>query len=95
MNKLSQLMQDPIEVHWLGCKRVLRYLQGINEYGLKFTVSGRLDLVSFSNADWACDVEDRKLIGGYYIFLVRILVSWSSKKQKVVVISSTKSEYNL
>ena len=52
-----------------------------------------IGLTGYSDADWACDIDDRKSIGAYCIFLCNNLVSWSSKKQAIVAKSSTKSEY--
>ena len=52
-----------------------------------------IGLTGYSDADWACDTDDRKSIGAYCIFLDNNLISWSSKKQAIVAKSSTKSEY--
>ena len=52
-----------------------------------------IGLTGYSDADWACDIDDRKSIGAYCIFLGNNLVSWSSKKQAIVAKSSTESEY--
>jgi len=52
-----------------------------------------LDLVGFSYANCATSVDDRKSMAGQCVFLGETLVSWSSRKQKVVSRSSTESEY--
>ncbi|KAH9677218.1 retrovirus-related pol polyprotein from transposon RE2 [Citrus sinensis] len=60
------------------------------------SIEGTLEtigLTGYSDADWACDIDARKSIGAYCIFLSNNLVSWSSKKQAIVAKSSTKSEY--
>ncbi|KAH9801545.1 retrovirus-related pol polyprotein from transposon RE1 [Citrus sinensis] len=75
---------------------VLRYLQATVTYGLYIQQEGTLEtigLTGYSDADWACDIDDRKSIGAYCIFLGNNLVSWSSKKQAIVAKSSTESEY--
>ncbi|KAH9686972.1 retrovirus-related pol polyprotein from transposon RE1 [Citrus sinensis] len=64
--------------------------------GLQYLILTRPDIaysVHKLNADWACDIDDRKSIGAYCIFLGNNLVSWSSKKQAIVAKSSTESEY--
>ncbi|KAH9663755.1 retrovirus-related pol polyprotein from transposon RE1 [Citrus sinensis] len=61
---------------------VLRYLQATVTYGLYIQKEGTLEtigLTGYSDADWACDIDDRKSIGAYCIFLGNNLVSWSSK----------------
>ena len=52
-----------------------------------------LDLYAYSDADFTGDVHDRKSVGGYAIFLGSGAISWSSKKQTGVALSSTESEY--
>ncbi|KAH9750213.1 retrovirus-related pol polyprotein from transposon RE1 [Citrus sinensis] len=96
IHKLSQYLSAPTLQHWLACKKVLRYLQATVTYGLYIQKEGTLEtigLTGYSDADWACDIDDRKSIGAYCIFLGNNLVSWSSKKQAIVAKSSTESEY--
>ncbi|KAL2333662.1 hypothetical protein Fmac_014875 [Flemingia macrophylla] len=93
VNKLSQFMSSPTIDHWQGIKRILRYLQGTIHYFLHIKPSTDLDLTGFSDVDWATSVNDRKSMAGQCVFLGETLVSWSSKKQKVVSRSSTESEY--
>lgn len=57
VNKLSQYMSAPSDIHWKAVKRVLRYLAGTMDHGLFFT-AGQLELVGYSDADWASSVED-------------------------------------
>ena len=93
VHKLSQCMIAPTLQHVMTCKRVLRYLKEIANYGLKFSAGGEMKITSFTDADWACDIDDRKSIGVYCIYFGNNLVSWSSKKQSVVTRSSAESEY--
>lgn len=93
VNKLSQFMQESKVIHWQGCKRILRYLQGTLNYGLYFTPGNKMEISTFTDADWGADRDDRKSTDGYCMFLAGNLVSWSSKKQKVVSTSSTEVEY--
>ena len=47
----------------------------------------------FTDSDWAGDKDDRKSIGGYMLFVNGVLVSWRSKKQAVVSLSSSEAEF--
>ncbi|XP_062103516.1 uncharacterized mitochondrial protein AtMg00810-like [Humulus lupulus] len=93
VNKLSQFLKSPIDTHWSAAKRILRYLKGTQHHGLHIIPSNNLNLIGFSDADWACYPDDRRSVGGYCVFMGDTLISWSSKKQTVVARSSTESEY--
>ncbi|XP_031263585.1 secreted RxLR effector protein 161-like [Pistacia vera] len=95
VNKLSQVLQSPSAIHWTACKRVLRYIKGTLQYGLLFKKHNHFNLEAYADtdADWASDVNDRRSTSGYAVFLGDNLVQWSSKKQKVVSLSSTEAEY--
>ncbi|KAH9658123.1 retrovirus-related pol polyprotein from transposon RE1 [Citrus sinensis] len=93
VHKLSQYVSAPTMQHLMACKRVLKYLKEIQDYGLKFVKDGDLKITSFTNADWGSDLDDRKSIGAYCVYLGNNLISRSSKKQTVVTKSSSKSEY--
>ncbi|KAH9726247.1 retrovirus-related pol polyprotein from transposon RE1 [Citrus sinensis] len=93
VNKLSQYMSDPRQSHWTACKRVLRYLKSTGNMCLKFQKSEHLDLIAYTDADWASDQDDRRSISGYCVFLGDNLVAWSSRKQGMVARSTAESEY--
>ena len=62
---LSQYMSKPSKDHWVGVKRVLRYLKGTLKYGLKFSAQEeKLELFGYSDADWAGDVDTRRSTSG-------------------------------
>ena len=91
---LSQFMSRPGPEHWAGIKRVFRYIKGTLDFGLKFVVSneGNLSLQGFADADWA-DVSTRKSTSGYVFRLGGATISWKSKHQPIVALSSTEAEY--
>ncbi len=103
---LASHMQAPTQRHMLAAERVLRYLAGTKEVGLVFgsrngeTVGdsrGRraqvqVDVCAFADADWANDKGDRRSISGWVAKLNGDPVSWSSKKQRVVALSTCEAE---
>ena len=86
-------MRNPGKDHWAGVKRVLRYIRGTVDHGLTFTYSDNFVLHGFSDADWAGCAESRKSTSGYVFFMGNSLISWASKKQSIVALSSTEAEY--
>ena len=93
VNKLSQFLHAPTIVHWVACKRILRYIKGTLTHGLSFKSTSVLSLEGFSDADWATNLDDRKSMSGLCIFLGSDIITWSSKKQNAIARSSTESEY--
>ena len=93
VNKLSQYLHAPTMAHWNACKRVLRYIKGTFSHGLTFKPAQIMTLEGYCDADWASNLDDRKSVSGICIFLGGNLITWSSRKQKVVARSSTEAEY--
>ncbi|XP_019183636.1 PREDICTED: uncharacterized protein LOC109178458 [Ipomoea nil] len=93
VNRLYQFMQTPTDEHWGLLKRVLRYVKGTQEFGLKLSASPSADIHAYSDSDWAGCPIDRKSTSGYAVFLGSNLVSWVSRKQRTVARSSTEAEY--
>jgi hypothetical protein len=86
-------MHDPREPYLTAMKRILRYLQGIPDYGLLLRRSSSSDLVIYTDADWADCPDTRRSTSGSAVFLGDNLVSWSAKRQTVVSRSSAEVEY--
>ena len=90
---LSQFMHGPQEEHWEAALRVVRYLKGTVGHGVLFQKNGHLDIHGYTDADWAGNLVDRRSTGGYFTFVGGNLVTWRSKKQKVVALSSAEAEF--
>ena len=90
---IFQFLSQPRTTHFQAVKRVFRYLKGTYNLGLHIKPFSNPQLIAYTDAGWACDLDDRKSMGGMCVFLGNNLVSWSSRKQKVVSRSSTESEY--
>ena len=77
----------------VAVKRIFRYLQGTKEFGLWYPKGNQLDLAAFSDADWARCVDTRRSTSGAAFFLGGCLVSWLSKKQSSITLSTAEAEY--
>jgi hypothetical protein len=86
-------MHDPREPHLTALKRILLYLQGTPDFGLRFHRSATTELIVYTDADWAGCPDTRRSTSSYAIFLGDNLVSWSSKRQNTVSRSSDEVEY--
>ncbi|CAL2255207.1 unnamed protein product [Prunus armeniaca] len=90
---VSQFMHSPIEDHMGVVMRILRYLKVTPGKGLMFSKYGHRDVERYTDADWASSATDRRSTFGYFTFVDGNLVTWRSKKQKVVSRSSAEAEY--
>lgn len=90
---LSQSMNQPCIEHFSATLRVLRYLAGSPNQGLFFSSSTSFELLAFCDADWASCRDSRRSISDFFISLGDSPISWKSKKQTSVSLSSAESEY--
>jgi hypothetical protein len=93
VNQVSQHMQAPTRYHWTMVERILKYLKGNPGQGVWMGKNGSSDITGYCDADWAGDRNDRKSTTGYCTFVGGNLVTWKSKKQKVVACSTAEAEY--
>jgi transposase InsO family protein len=89
----ARYMDRPTEIHFAAVKRILRYLKGTTGYGIMYKRSARLKLNGWTDSDYAGDLDDRKSTSGYVFMLGNAAVSWSSKKQPIVTLSTTEAEF--
>ncbi|KAI5323652.1 hypothetical protein L3X38_032724 [Prunus dulcis] len=90
---VSRFMSDPSNHHFAAVKRILRYIQGTKGYGIRYTQEKKAHLVGYTDSDWAGAIDDRKSTSGHVFFLGSKVISWSSKKQSTVALSTTEAEY--
>jgi hypothetical protein len=89
--QVGRFQASPKASHLLAVKRIFRYLKGTTDFGLWYPTGNQLDLHDFTYVDWAGCVDDRKSTSGATFFLGGFLVSWSSKKQSIVSLSTAKA----
>ena len=90
---VSRFQSSPKETHVTIVKIIFKYLKGTMEYGLWYPKSQDFTLKAFTDADWERSVDDRKSTSGSELFLVNCLVSWLSKKQSSISLSTAEAEY--
>ncbi|KAI7942641.1 hypothetical protein MJO28_012668 [Puccinia striiformis f. sp. tritici] len=91
VNRLSQHLRDPSEAHWQAAVRILNYL--VTTKHIKLRLGGKLELSGYSDADWAEDRDDRRSTSAYTYQIGIGAISWKSRKQATVSLSSTEAEY--
>jgi hypothetical protein len=81
------------ESHLKATKRILRYLKHTQDVGLWYPKCASFELVGYLDSDYAGDKVERKSTSGTCQLLGRSLVSWSSKKQSNIALSTVEAEY--
>ena len=89
----SRYMDQPHEIHWRAAKRILNIVQGIRTHGIFYKAKSDLDLIGFTDSDWAGDNTYQNSTSGYLFMLAEGPISWSSKKQSTRALSSIEAEY--
>lgn len=94
VNYLSQFLDKPEESHWSMVKRILKYVKGTLSLGLKYRaaeLSGVLE--AFSDADYASEPTTRRSVSGLLFKYSGGAVSWASRRQACVSLSTTEAEF--
>ena len=93
ISTLSRYNNCYTQVHWTAVKRVLKYLQGTANICLTFSKHTDPSLVGYCDASWAPNPDDPRSVTGYIFTFMGGAVSWNSKRQSTVALSSTQAEY--
>jgi hypothetical protein len=93
VNTLSQFLVKPRHVHLVATKHVMRYLKGTIDYGLNYDGDHDFTLSGYTDANWAGNVSDRKNTSRCCFSLGSAMISWQSRKQSSICLSTVEEEY--
>ena len=95
VNLIAQFSENPSIPYLEAAKRILCYLKGTQDFSLVLGRQGRgaVDIVGWTDSDWAGNVDSRRSVGGFVFDVAGGCVSWSLKKQVSVATSSVEAEY--
>ena len=90
---LGRYQSNPGLDHWKAVKKVMRYLQGTKNYMLTYRKTDNLEIMGYSDADFAGCVDTKKSTSGYIFTLAGGAISWKSSKQSLTAPSTMHSEF--
>ncbi|XP_075099256.1 secreted RxLR effector protein 161-like [Nicotiana tabacum] len=93
MGLCARFQSNPKESHLKASKIILRYLKGTHDLVLYYLTGDSFNLIGYADADYAGYLMDRKSISGMGHFLGSCLISWGTRKQNSVALSTAKAEY--
>jgi hypothetical protein len=93
MNSLSQFLVEPRHVHLVAAKHVMRYLKGTLDCCLSYDGDHDFSLSGYTDLDWVGSVSDRKSTSGCCFNLGSTMISWKSRKQSNISISTMEAKY--
>ena len=93
VSTIAKFCNQPTELHLTAAKRVLRYLKQTRDLSLTYVKDTPEAIIVYSDADWAGDVKDRRSTSGNVFLLGGAAITWSSRKQSSVALSTVEAEY--
>ena len=92
MNTVSRYMQQPHDIHWKVAKSIFQYIQGTRSYDIHYAVDSELELLGYTDSDWAGDSIDQNSTSKY-VFMFGGPILWSRKKHATIAFFSVEAEY--
>ncbi|XP_070019953.1 secreted RxLR effector protein 161-like [Nicotiana sylvestris] len=89
----ARFQSNPKESHLKAAKRILRYLKGTQDLVLYYPSDDIFNLIGYADADYVNYLVDRKSTSGMAYFLGSCLISWGTRKQNSMTLSTAKAEY--
>jgi len=95
VRELSKVMDGAAPDHIKELKRLIQFIGGTESKGLKMAISPEKEWIveAYSDSDFAGDKDERKSVTGFIILVAGVPISWKSKSQPNVTLSSTEAEY--
>jgi hypothetical protein len=95
VGSLCRFISNPGKSHWVAAQRVLRYLAGTSSFGIKYHHQAESNscITGYSDSDWAGDPDTRRSTSGFIFMLAGGPISWKSRLQTSVSLSSVEAEY--
>jgi hypothetical protein len=90
---LARFLNNHNKLHMAAAHHILCYIKYTEDIGIRYAADGPLDITGYSDSDWASDKLTRRSTSGYLFMMANGPVSWKSKQQTVVALSSSEAEY--
>ncbi|KAJ8770389.1 hypothetical protein K2173_015003 [Erythroxylum novogranatense] len=90
---VPRFMHNPTKQHFIATKRILRYIAGTLNFGIWYCKVPNFSLIGFTDNDWVGCLDDRKSTSGNVFSFGSGAVTWSSKEQETIALSSSEVEY--
>jgi hypothetical protein len=88
VGQVARFQATQKETHVMAVKRIFRYLKGMTEFGLWYLKGNEMTMVTYRNSDWVGSIDDRRSTSGTTFYLGDFLVSWLSKEQSSISLST-------
>ena len=93
VRQVAKFMHNPGRLHWNRVKRILRYVKGTIQLGLKYKAVKGVKLFGYVDASYADDVDQRRSTTGWCFVIAGATVSWCSRTQRSTSLSTAEAEY--